>query len=295
MSKSVFIILVFCIIILLPLSPIMQVILGLFILYVTLNLFQFKEPSVTLQKPTNQSSIAMPKSSQVNPFVNSSAEMRTAIEHDIQTPLTKIIAQTDYLIASEPNLTEALTRIKDNAAYLSVYTTHYFEFFGLKETELRLDHSTDIAEVLRTCLIEYLEDFDKHGVSYRFDIPDNPIQIITEANLLDRALTNILHYLFASLESFKDIRITLIIRKVYIEINIFIDTDEQTRESLCTWKLFGHQDASRNTTQGLHHLNIVLANQMILKHGGRLTVNEYASNTLHYQIQLKNPHMLFFY
>lgn len=293
MSKATCVVINFVVILLLPLSTLYQIGLGLFMTTLIYTLFAFKETSQLLYTPADHPFIGSPISSQINPFVTSSAEMRTAIEHDIQTPLTKIMAQTEALLLAVPELSKPLLSIGDNARFLSVHTARYFEYFGLQETQLRLDQMTDITEVLRGHLIDYLDAFEDLGISYRFDIPDNPIYIQTEANLLDLALCDILSYVFASIESFKDVRLTLIIRKSTIEINLFIDTDLQTRDALSAWKLFGHQDPSRNSQKGLDHLSIVLANQMIQKHDGLLTVNQYASNTLHYQIKLKNPNSLF--
>jgi len=291
-SKSIFLMALFVISFLLPLSPLFQIGLSALVIYISFNLFRFKEQESIQEIRVAQSAFAVPTTSQINPFVASSSEMRVAIAHDIQTPLTKIISQADALIDSDPALAPALENIKANAIYLSHHTSGYFEYFGLRETALCFDRTTDITEVLRNCLIDYLDDFDTYGITYRFDIPDNPIPIRTEADLLDRALISVIQYLFSSIETFKDVRVTLIIRKSDIEINLFIDTDKQTRVALSSWRLFGHQDPSRNSSEGLNHFAIVLANQVILKHDGLLTVNEYASSTLHYQIKLKNFHHL---
>lgn len=293
LEKSYFLIAGFLIIILIPMSTGLKFISGLLLAYFAFALFAFKEKDAFPAEIGKKAMIAHPVSSQVNPFLTSSAEMRVAMEHDIQTPLTKIIAQTDILMSVHPHLLDPLNNIQKNARYLSTHTMRYFEYFGLRETQLRLDHFTDLTEILRNSLIEYLDDFEDKGITYRFDIPDNPVHILTESNLLDRALEDVIHYLFAHCESFKDVRVTIIIRKVFVEVNIFIDTDQATREALSVWHLFGHTDTSRNFKKGLHHLSIVLANQMILKHEGLLTVNQYASKTLHYQIKLRNPHTLF--
>lgn len=255
--------------------------------------YRQNRPSKPEETPILYQGFAKPTTSQVNPFVASTEEMRVAILHDIQTPLSKIIAHVDTLSEDSRCSQSELGQIRDSASYLSQYTARYFEYFGLQETTLRIDRRLDLAELLRTILIEYVDIFEERGISYRFDIPDKPIFVHTEAYLLDRALSDLFQYLMAPINAFNDIRVTVIIRKKFIETNVFIDTDQQTRDALSTWRLFGHTDTSRNAVYGRQHLAIVLANQMILKHQGALTVSQYASSTLHYQIKLQNPTTLY--
>lgn len=293
LKKDAFYLALFISVLFLPVNPFVQVLIilttyGLVSRYIT-----FKSTDSSPSTPSHSSTgLASPTLSQVNPFVATTTEMRIALEHDIQTPLTKIIAQTDALLYEAPHLAASLARIMESACYLSKHTASYFEFFGLQETSLEPDRLVDLGDILRNHLIEAIGDLEQNNVTYRFDIPDKPVYIETESNLLERAVGDLLSYLFQFIESFRDLRVTVIIRKLSIEVNLFIDTDDYTRQRLLEWQLFGHTDTSRNLKEGHNQLTIVLANQMILKHGGTLSVNQYASQTLHYQIKLKNPHKI---
>lgn len=293
LKKDAFYLALFACVLLIPVTSFIQILIMLAVYGLASRYIIFKPSHSAPTAPTHAShGLASPTLSQVNPYVATTAEMRIALEHDIQTPLTKIIAQTDALLYEAPHLATPLARIMENACYLSKHTASYFEFFGLQETALEPNRMVDLGDILRDCLSRAIGDLEQHSVTYRFDIPDKPVYIETESNLLERAISDLLSYLFQFIDSYRDLRVTVIIRKLTIEVNLFIDTDDNTRARLLSWQLFGHTDSSRNMKEGSNQLTIVLANQMILKHGGTLSVNQYASQTLHYQIKLKNPHKI---
>lgn len=123
-------------------------------------------------------------------------QLMTSLSHDVRTPLTTLIG---YLDAIMDNVVEgeereryiASARVK--AYTLKAYTDDLFEWFKLNSDERAYSFEmSDIGELTRNVLSDWIPQLERAGISYGVEIPDDEINVKLDISAFTRILNNLI-------------------------------------------------------------------------------------------------------
>lgn len=160
-----------------------------------------------------------------------------SLAHDLRTPLTTLIG---YLEAIDINLnkeknTEYLQIALSKAKQLKENVNQIFEWAKLYSNteELKLK-KTDISELTRTILIDWIPILEKRNISYDIDIPDDRfngyIDEISYYTIINNLIKNIIEHANA-----KNIKVKLLANEDKITVEIHDDgigIEEEVKERI---------------------------------------------------------------
>lgn len=133
---------------------------------------------------------------ELNKAEKSYRELVTSLSHDIRTPMVSIIGYLDVLENENVSLTEQaefLKITKSKALNLNEYIVTLFDWLKLESGEwIYTFESQNICELSRTILADWIMKLESNHFSYSFDIPEEPIEIITDKHAYERILNNII-------------------------------------------------------------------------------------------------------
>jgi signal transduction histidine kinase len=120
----------------------------------------------------------------------------TSLSHDVRTPLTSLIG---YLDAIRNNVVTGAEKdgyieiARNKAYYLKDFVDMLFEWFKLDSGE-RTFHfeDTDVNELTRSILADWIPVFDKNGIALHADIPETECSIPLDIGAYTRMIGNII-------------------------------------------------------------------------------------------------------
>ncbi len=119
----------------------------------------------------------------------------TNVSHDLKTPLT---SATGYLqmIASDKispdKKVEYLRIVEQRLDTLSDLLDDLFEFSKIAEGKVDIDLArVNAANLLRDVLSLYYEDFSRKNITPQASLPNEPVYVLADANLLKRVIQNL--------------------------------------------------------------------------------------------------------
>lgn len=123
-------------------------------------------------------------------------DLITNVSHDLKTPLTSIISYVD-LLSREENLPE---HVKDYIKILSQKSERLknliqdlFDLSQASSENVRLELETiDLARLMKQTLADMDEQINASGLSFRLNIPDEPIYILSDGKKLYRVWENLI-------------------------------------------------------------------------------------------------------
>lgn len=123
-------------------------------------------------------------------------QLMTSLSHDVRTPLTSLIG---YLDAIHNNIVDGTEKddyieIARNKAYnLKDFIDILFEWFKLDSKE-RIFHfeNTDINELTRSIIADWIPIFDKNAVKFNIDIPEAEYYTSLDVVAYTRIINNII-------------------------------------------------------------------------------------------------------
>ena len=123
-------------------------------------------------------------------------DLITNVSHDIKTPLTAIISYAD-LLSKEAGLPEHVQAyigvLNRKAERLKAMVQDIFEVS--KATSGNLDvkkEPLDLAKLLRQTLADMEEAIQQSGLTFRVELPEQPVRILSDGNRLYRVFQNLL-------------------------------------------------------------------------------------------------------
>jgi signal transduction histidine kinase len=122
--------------------------------------------------------------------------LMTSLSHDIRTPLTALIGYLEAInkgIVSGDEQEEYLRVATSKAHILTEYTNSLFEWFKLNSNERKFEfQATDINEITRNAIIEWIPELEKAGFSYDIQIGDNELIANVDHAAYIRILNNLI-------------------------------------------------------------------------------------------------------
>jgi len=201
------------------------------------------------------------------------------ISHDVKTPLTNIIGYSQTLInekdLSMDDLQSSIKIINTNGLLANKLINELFELSKLEmNEEMFSTENTDICELLRKKLIEYVSEFEDKNITYNFNIPSENITLNLNVIKFERAIDNLIQNSIKYNGSNFDINITL--EKNMDKITIIIEDTgigipKEYHDSI--FEPMVRVESSRNRALGGTGLGLSITKHIIKKHGGNITLD----------------------
>lgn len=122
-------------------------------------------------------------------------QLMTSLSHDVRTPLTTLIG---YLDAIHRGVVKGIEReeyfevARGKAYKLKDYIDGLFDWFKLNSSEFSLVlKETEIAELTRNILKDWIPVFDEKKVNYEIDIPNQPLLTRLDSDGYARIINNL--------------------------------------------------------------------------------------------------------
>lgn len=123
-------------------------------------------------------------------------QLMTSLSHDVRTPLTSLIGYLDAIhnkIVSEDEKDAYMEVARRKAYNLKDFVDLLFEWFKLESKERIFSYkNTDINELTRNILTDWVPIFEQSGIQYEIDIPESEYLILLDGKAYTRMLNNIL-------------------------------------------------------------------------------------------------------
>jgi signal transduction histidine kinase len=123
-------------------------------------------------------------------------DLITNVSHDLKTPLTSIISYVD-LLNKEDGLPEYVNDyikiLAQKSEHLKNLIQDLFDLSKASSNNLPLDMETiDLARLAKQALADMEEPIAASGLTFRINIPDEPVYIISDGKKLYRVLENLI-------------------------------------------------------------------------------------------------------
>lgn len=123
-------------------------------------------------------------------------QLLTSLSHDVRTPLTSLIGYLDAIhnkIVDGTEKDEYLEIARNKAYDMKEFVDMLFEWFKLDSKE-RTFHfeNTDINELTRSILVDWIPVFDKNAIASHVNISDEEWNLLVDINAYVRIINNII-------------------------------------------------------------------------------------------------------
>ncbi len=199
------------------------------------------------------------------------------ISHDLRTPLTSIIgyaeALDDKLYDNEEELYRSIAIIRKKAVYMERLLKELLDFSRYESAGRKTDkQQTDITELARELLIEYLPLLEKEEIALIAEIPDKLPPIEIDRDMITRVIRNLLDNAVRYGKSGKKIEFMITEEIEYQQIIIRDYGPGIPKENLPhIFERFYRGDKSRATDGGMG-LGLAIADEMVRLHCGKIEV-----------------------
>jgi Signal transduction histidine kinase len=199
------------------------------------------------------------------------------ISHDLRTPLTSIIgyseALDDKLYENEEELCKSIAIIRRKAVYMEKLLKELLDFSRYETAGRNPDkQQTDITELARELLIEYLPLMEKEEIELTAEIPDKLPPIGIDRDMITRVIRNLLDNAIRYGKSGKKIEFMITDEKEYQQIRIRDYGPGIPKENIPhIFERFYRGDKSRATDGGMG-LGLAIADEMVKLHCGKIEV-----------------------
>lgn len=122
-------------------------------------------------------------------------ELVSNVSHDLKTPLTSIMSYSELLLQEplEPTARDYALIIDQKAKRLNTMVQDVFEVSKAASDQLPVSlERLDFAKLLRQTLADMDEAIGKSGLSFKLDLPDEPVEIIADGKRLYRVFQNLI-------------------------------------------------------------------------------------------------------
>jgi signal transduction histidine kinase len=200
------------------------------------------------------------------------------ISHDLKNPLASVAGYAELCIA-KPDLpaeerNKYLQVIQNNSLRANKLLLELFELSKLDSPAFSLKKiDTDICEYLRQMGSELIPLLEKEGMTYEFDIPEEPVMASIDTELMGRVFHNLTDNAIRYSGSGTMVTLKLAVESGQVDIT-FSDNGPGMEEELSEviFKPFIRRDLSRNPETGGSGLGLSIVEKIIKAHNGTITL-----------------------
>lgn len=217
-------------------------------------------------------------------------ELITNVSHDLRTPLTSIVGYVDLLrkkeYKSKEQFDEYIDTIYNKSKGLQMLINELFEYTKLATPGIKVNkNNIDLSGLLRQLIGEYIPIFNREGITFKIDIPEQDIIVSIDIEKMVRVLDNIL--INAKKYSVKpsDILVKLHNRNNKAVVSVSNRADEIPIENLnMLFEKFYRVDTSRTNNDGTG-LGLAIAKRIVELHDGKIWA-EYKAGIITFFVEL---------
>lgn len=201
-------------------------------------------------------------------------QLMTSLSHDVRTPLTTLIGYLDAVqkgIVSGAEREEYVETARRRAHDMKDYVDMLFEWFKLNSNEETFTVcKTEIAELTRTLLKDWIPIFESTSLDFDIDIPDKPIEVNLDIGAYSRILNNLIQNVVSHSQA-KHIQINVFLLDRYVRITVADDGEGISKQDLphIFERLYKCDKARSEKGSGL---GLSIVQQLVEKMGGMITV-----------------------
>lgn len=202
-------------------------------------------------------------------------QLVTSLSHDIRTPLATLLG---YLEAVSQDIVTGTERDEYTAsalrkAYdLKNYVDILFEWLKLEAGERKFYfEQTDIHEITRHVIADFIPSIEKHGIEYEFDIPDDVLTLPLDRSAYTRIASNLIGNVLAHSEA-DHVAVRLRQAGEMVELSV-CDNGKGIEEADLPYvfdRLYRCDDARSQYGSGL---GLAIVQELVRAHGGSVSVS----------------------
>lgn len=219
-------------------------------------------------------------------------KMMSNISHDLRTPLTSILGYAESLengvYENEEERVRFISIIKKNAIYMEKLLGEVLDLSRLESSGFKLSmRQTDLAELSREVLIEFIPMLQEQTIELQADIPEQAVVLMIDKDRIARVLRNLIDNSIKYGSQGKYIRYAL--QEETAGVRILVQDRGQGIEKEQLGKIFNRfyrGDKARNSKDGGMGLGLAITNEIIKKHDGRIEVESEAGKGTTFKIWL---------
>lgn len=147
-------------------------------------------------------------------------QLMTSLSHDVRTPLTTLIGYLDAAhkgVITGKDREDYIETARHKAHDLKDYIDVLFDWFKLNSNEFSITiEKTEIAELTRNILIDWIPILEEKQIGFEFDIPDVPVMVNIDLEGYARVLNNLIQNVITHSQASQ------------IDLTVFLDTKNVT-------------------------------------------------------------------
>lgn len=204
--------------------------------------------------------------------------MLADVAHDLKTPLTAIHGFSQVLKEGleedEEKKQQYLETIYDNSVCMNEMVCTLFEYLKIESGKFQINiQEIDICEVIRTCVIHHLHEFERYQIEIDIDIPETQIMIKADPVYVSKAIEQLLTNVYRHNPSGTKM-CCKITKEEYVKIHV-MDNGERIPDAIVEhiFEPFGLADEARSVKRG-SGLGLSITNKIMQLHKGRVFYNQ---------------------
>lgn len=123
-------------------------------------------------------------------------QLMTSLSHDVRTPLTTLIGYLDAAhrgIVTGKEREDYIETARQKAHNLKEYIDVLFDWFKLNSDEFAINPVlTEMAELTRNILIDWIPIFEEKQIAFSIDIPEKPFSVKLDVDAYARIIGNLI-------------------------------------------------------------------------------------------------------
>lgn len=213
-------------------------------------------------------------------------DLITNVSHDLRTPLTSALGYLQLLTNLEYQDEEQMRKYSTIAYHqcnnLKVLIDDLFEFTKLSSPGIILTKRLiNVKELLEQIVLGFMPSFMEAGIEYRFQVPDDKIQIEADPILLKRVFDNLISNAikYGKEGRYLDVELCREDSDVVIRIINYGQTIPES-DLPYIFEKFYRVDKSRTDMAGGSGLGLAIVKSIIDLHDGSITVDSRENRTM---------------
>ena len=200
-------------------------------------------------------------------------ELITNVSHDLKTPLTSILSYAELLSQEElpPQARDYVTILNEKALRLKTMVQEVFEVSKAASGELAMHwEDLDLAKLLRQTLADQAEPIAQSGLTFRTELPRDPVPVRADGDRLYRVFQNLIQNALKYALEGSRVYISLTVREKEAVARVQNTSREELPQGVDFTERFVRGDPSR--TDGGSGLGLAIASSFTQACGGELEI-----------------------